>query len=96
MYKDREKQKEANRLAKRKQRGYDVKGMTKDSYQQLLGIERGKKLDRFVSKGANLEKLQRICGSLGKYAEDVWLGELNLKTIGSVIGTKPGLHGKGG
>ena len=63
-------------------------------YQQLLGIERGKKLDKFVSKGNNLVKLQRACGSLGKNAEDVWLGELNLKTIGNIIGTKPGLFEK--
>ena len=96
MYKDREKQREYN-----KKRMAAVRGNTKGikvthDYQQLLGVERGKRLDSFVSKGANLEKLQRICGSLGKYAEDIWLGELNLKTIGSVIGTKPGLHGKGG
>ncbi len=38
-----------------------------------------------------LERLQRIAGSLGKYADDVYFGELTMGDIGKVIGTKPAL-----
>jgi len=41
------------------------------------------------SKMPNLEKLQRIAGSLGKYAGEVWLGDLTMQDIGEVIGTLP-------
>jgi len=53
-----------------------------------------RKLGEFIKRGNNLEKLQRIGGSLGKYSNEVWMGGLNLLEIGSVIGTKPGLYAK--
>ncbi len=45
----------------------------------------------------NLERLQRISGSLGRYSDDVWygLGGLTMSDIGKVIGTLPasiGIH----
>jgi len=40
------------------------------------------------SKMPNLEKLQRIAGSLGKYADEVWFGELSMGDIGRVIGVQ--------
>ena len=41
------------------------------------------------SKMPNLEKLQRIAGSLGKNADAVWFGDLTMQDIGAVIGTLP-------
>ena len=43
---------------------------------------------------ANLERLQRIAGSLGKYADDVQYGisGLTMLDIGEVIGTQPALY----
>ncbi len=52
------------------------------------------KLHSFIQRGNNLEKLQRICGSLGGYAQGVWMGDLNLEDIGEVIGVKQGLYSK--
>ncbi len=45
----------------------------------------------------NLERLQRIAGSLGKHADDVWygLGGLTMSDIGKVIGTLPPMIAKG-
>ncbi len=42
----------------------------------------------------NLERLQRISGSLGKYADQVWygLGGLTMSDIGKVIGTLPAMY----
>ena len=42
----------------------------------------------------NLERLQRIAGSLGKYADDVMYGisGLTMLDIGEVIGTQPALY----
>ena len=37
----------------------------------------------------NLERLQRIAGSLGKNAHEVWFGNLTMQDIGQVIGTLP-------
>jgi hypothetical protein len=44
----------------------------------------------------NLERMQRIAGSLGKYTDDVWYGDkgLTMGDIGKVIGTLPPLIGK--
>ncbi len=44
----------------------------------------------------NLERLQRISGSLGKYTDDVWygLGGLTMGDIGKVIGTLPAMTPK--
>ncbi len=43
----------------------------------------------------NLERLQRIAGSLGKYADQGWygLGGLTMEDIGRVIGTLPPMIG---
>tara|TARA_Y100000310_G_scaffold241250_1_gene245177 strand:+ start:227 stop:610 length:384 start_codon:yes stop_codon:yes gene_type:complete len=45
---------------------------------------------RYISREGsgmpNLERLQRIAGSLGKYADEVWMGELTVGDIGRVIG----------
>jgi len=43
----------------------------------------------------NLERLQRIAGSLGKHADLVWygLGGLTMEDIGKVIGTLPPMVG---
>ncbi len=43
----------------------------------------------------NLERLQRISGSLSKYADQVWfgLGGLTMSDIGKVIGTLPQMIG---
>ena len=38
-----------------------------------------------------LERLQRIAGSLGKLADDVWFGGLTMGDIGRVIGVKGAL-----
>lgn len=38
-----------------------------------------------------LERLQRIAGSLGKYAEGVYFGDLTMGEIGKVIGVLPPL-----
>ena len=38
-----------------------------------------------------LERLQRIAGSLGKYADDVWFGGLTMGDIGRVIGVQGAL-----
>ena len=44
----------------------------------------------YIKRGDNLQRLQMICGSLGKNAEHVFLGRHNLKDIGEVIGaSKP-------
>jgi hypothetical protein len=42
---------------------------------------------------SNLERLQRIAGSLGKYADQVYYGQhgLTMKDIGGVIGILPPL-----
>ena len=37
----------------------------------------------------NLEKMQRVAGSLGKNAGDVWVGGLTMEDIGEVIETLP-------
>jgi len=44
----------------------------------------------------NLERLQRIAGSLGKYADMVFYGQdgLTMADIGKVIGTLPPVYGK--
>ena len=41
-----------------------------------------------ISRPRGLEKMQAICGSLGKYAEQVWLGQtgITIKDIGEAIG----------
>jgi hypothetical protein len=45
---------------------------------------------------ANLERLQRIAGSLGKQAGEVWFGisGLTMEDIGEVIGTQEALCGR--
>lgn len=44
------------------------------------------------TKMTNLEKLQRIAGSLGKYADGVFMGDLTMGQIGRVIGVKEGKY----
>ena len=44
-----------------------------------------------------LERTQRICGSLGEYAEQMWFGlsALIASDIGRVVGIKPPTQMKG-
>ena len=51
-------------------------------------------ISREVPGMANLERLQRIAGALGKRAGDVWFGVsgLTMEDIGSVLGTKEGKY----
>ncbi len=53
-------------------------------------------ISRESPRMANLERLQRIAGSLGKCSGDVWFGVsgLTMEDIGSVIGTKEGLYAR--
>ncbi len=49
-----------------------------------------------IREPSNLERMQRICGSLGKRADDVWFGfgGLTAQDIGEVIGILPPGVGK--
>jgi len=101
LYKNKEKQREANKVASAKRRAKGMtqgmtksEGMTAEEAQKMLGIKRGQRLYNFTSRGNNLEKMQRICGSLGKYANEVWMGDLSVGEIGEVIGVKEGLYCK--
>ncbi len=53
-------------------------------------------INRPVTGMPNLERLQRISGSLGKYADQVWfgLGGLTMSDIGKVISTQPAMMPK--
>ena len=93
MYKDKEKQREYNKKRMAKVRG-NTEGNTGSPTPESEQPDAWKKLSEFIKRGNNLEKLQRIGGSLGKYSNEVWMGGLNLLEIGSVIGTKPGLYAK--
>ena len=100
-YKDKGKQRDATRRAVAKYRqGITSEGITSEkpvipeasnpidpSWQHVKGwllADPGVGMPR-------LERLQRIAGSLGKYADDVWFGGLTMGDIGRVIGVKGAL-----
>ena len=41
----------------------------------------------YLERPGNLARMQAICGSLGRYAEQVFFGGLTMQRIGEVIGT---------
>jgi hypothetical protein len=55
---------------------------------------RWKHLADYIKEGNNLEKMQRIAGSLALRHLDgeVWFGGLTMKDIGDTIGTLPPLY----
>jgi hypothetical protein len=85
-YKDKEQQKVAIRKAVAKHRGV---------IPDVIPSEGWRTVEAYISREGpampNLERLQRIAGSLGKYAGDVWFGlsGLTMRDIGEVIGTQP-------
>lgn len=47
------------------------------------------KVIEYIERPGNLDKMKAIIGSLGRYADQVWLGGLTVKEIGDVIGGGP-------
>lgn len=110
MYKDKEQQREANRIAsqrrREKQKGMtqgmtETEGMTQENITPVITpnpVDGWPDVKAYISREApgmaNLERLQRIAGALGKRAGDVWFGVsgLTMEDIGSVLGTKEGKY----
>jgi hypothetical protein len=107
MYKDKVKQMEANRIAsqrrREKQKGMtqgmtETGGMTQENPVTPSPADGWTDVKAYISREApnmpNLERLQRIAGSLGKNAGEVMFGVtgLTMEDIGSVIGTMEGKY----
>ena len=107
-YKDAEQAREANREKARRHRE-KIKGVTKIDSNPRESVtpavtpnpnDGWKDVEAFIKRDsprmANLERLQRIAGSLGKRSGDVWFGVsgLTMEDIGSVIGTQEGLYAR--
>ncbi len=73
-----------------------AKGVTEDVLETLTGpwLVVAEHINTPCPGMPNLERLQRISGSLGKYADQVWygLGGLTMSDIGKVIGTQPAMY----
>lgn len=108
-YKDKERQKEAVRKSMAKARGCEtlddnVKPQSCETLNEVKPPVTPSPVDgwpdvkayisREVPGMANLERLQRIAGALGKRVGDVWFGVsgLTMEDIGSVLGTKGGKY----
>ena len=74
------------------------------SMERLRGVNNGVNIEEGLTPGVNklpptweyinkhgLETVQAIVTSLGKYADDVWLGNVSAKQIRDVIGEGPPL-----
>ena len=116
MYKDKEAQREANRLKAQRHREREkgvTEGVTENNSNpqeltpvtpeivtpDVLPVTPGwADVQAFILRDSprmgNLERLQRIAGSLGKYADDVMYGisGLTMQDIGECIGTQPALY----
>lgn len=118
MYKDKEKQKEVNRERVRryreKQKGVTSEGVTEEGVTPPVTpspVDGWPDVKAFIERESlgmpNLERLQRIAGSLREHklspvgggpsypaSKDVWFGVsgLTMEDIGSVIGTKEGKY----
>jgi hypothetical protein len=102
-YKDPTKQREAVRKAVAKKRVIPSQDVIPECNTQVAELHNPQDqawahLRTFISTPSegmsNLEKMQRIAGSLNKYADQVFFGasfELNMEQIGKVIGTKEAL-----
>jgi hypothetical protein len=107
-YKDKEKQKEATRerVRRYREKGKDVTPQVENvtpiaelHNPQDKAWQHVKEYIQSESPGmSRLERLQRIAGSLGKYADQVYFGvnseglQLTMDQIGKVIGTKEALY----
>lgn len=92
-YKDKETQKQANREIKKRRRSKSSEGVTSGNVTPVLDDPAWQNIANFINRESstdmtNLEKLQRIAGSLGTYADQVYMGELTMAEVGKVIGTK--------
>lgn len=101
-YRDKEQEREAARLRKQRQRSRpDVtpSDVTPSAVEDVtpevaLPPEWAHVRDFIRSESSGmpkLERLQRIAGSLGKYADGVYFGDLTMGEIGRVIGVLPPL-----
>ena len=106
MYKDKAKEKAATtervRRYREKQKGVTIEGVTPqgvtenvipvtplDGWPDVIAY-----IERDSPRMPNLERLQRIAGSLGSNASEVWFGVtgLTMQDIGEVIGIQPSLY----
>lgn len=102
MYTDKEKQKEATKEAVKRYRA--KKCNTQDVIPGNVipdpvipegdVIPQAEKLKAFISRGDNLEKLQRIAGSLGKLSNEVYFMGMTFEDIGNLFGPLPGKYSR--
>ncbi|MDP2727275.1 MAG: hypothetical protein Q8P59_07000 [Dehalococcoidia bacterium] len=93
-YKNSEEQKKANKEANKrwrdKRREGITEGITKEGITgEGITLPLAWQAVKDYLKRDNLVKMQAICGSLGKYGEQVYFGGLNIQEVGAVIGSGP-------
>ena len=97
MYKDKSKQKEANRESARR---YRSKGMTEGMTQEGVTSPQGMTLEGMTGQGMTedvqdlldkltdlvwRDRLGRICDSLGRNRDAVWLGNFKLSLVSDLL-----------